>query len=102
MQDGRLKVAHVDAIRNDVVREIVGFPVHNARFNTAPRHPDGKAARMVIASVVCGSELALGINGTPEFPTPNDQSVLEHPSLLEVLHESPARLVDVLRLARQR
>ena len=53
---------------------------------------------MVVAAVVLVGELALAVGGAAELAAPDDQGVVEHAALLEVLDEGRAGLVDVLAL----
>ena len=39
MQDSRLEVAYVHRIAHDVIRELVGFPMHYAALDAAAGHP---------------------------------------------------------------
>ena len=39
MQNGRLEVADVNRILDNIVREVIRFAVNNPSLDTAPRHP---------------------------------------------------------------
>ena len=54
---------------------------------------------MVIASVVGCRQFTLRIDGAAEFAGHHHQRIVEHPALLEILHQRPAWLVDLLALA---
>ena len=56
---------------------------------------------MMVAAVVGRRQLALRVDGAAEFAAPDDQRVVEHAALLEILHQAPAALIDVAALARQ-
>src|SRR5579871_853643 len=56
---------------------------------------------MVVSTVVVAGEAALRVDGPPELPAPDDERLVEHPPLFEVLDQSPAGLVHVLTLAGQ-
>src|SRR5262245_21339842 len=86
VQDGRIEVVDRDRIAHDVVAEIIRLADGHATFDAASRQPKSEAARMMIAAIVVRSELALRVDSTPEFPAPDDESVLEHTALLEVLN----------------
>src|SRR4051812_41527682 len=62
VQHGGVKVADVDRILDDVVGEIVGFAVDHTPFDAAAAHPDGEAARMMIAAVVLLGQAALRVD----------------------------------------
>ena len=53
---------------------------------------------MVIAAVVLARQLALAVDRPAELAPPDDQGVVEHAALLEILDESVARLVHVTAL----
>lgn len=59
MLHGRIQVADMDGVAGYVVAEVVGFAVGGAAFDAAPSHPHGKATRMVVATVVVGSQRSL-------------------------------------------
>ena len=83
----------------DVVAEIVGLAVDDAALDSSSGHPLGVAAWMVVAAVVFIRQSALAVNRAAELPTPDDQGVVEHTTLLEVLDESPGGPVDDAALA---
>ena len=56
MEQRRVEIVHADRILGDVVTEIVRGAVGDAGLDAAARHPDGEAARMVVAAVVAGGE----------------------------------------------
>src|SRR5207248_7083029 len=43
VEDGRLEVANVDAVRDNVVGEIISLAVHDPRFDARSGHSDGVA-----------------------------------------------------------
>ena len=79
----------------DVVAEVVGLSVGNARLHAAAGHPDGEAARVVIAAVIFFGQIPLTISGAAEFAGPDHEGVIEHTAALEVHDERGAALVDV-------
>ena len=42
VEQGGVEIMHVDAIRRDVVREVVGFTEAEAGFESTTRRPDGE------------------------------------------------------------
>ncbi len=52
VQDRRVHGVDMHRVFDDVVAEIVGLAVADAALDAAAGHPDGEAARMVIAAVV--------------------------------------------------
>src|SRR5687768_13597037 len=101
MKNGRLKVPDVNWIFDYIVREVVGFSVDNSTLHSAARHPNCEAPRMVVAAVVFRCQPPLRVNRPPELAAPDQQRVVQHAALFEVLHEAVTRAIDVLALARQ-
>ena len=99
MQHGRVEVADVHRVANDVVTEVVGLAVARTAFDAAARHPGGETARVMIAAVVLLRQTALRINRASEFAAPNDQRFVEHAPLLEIFQQCVTRPVDVFALA---
>src|ERR1043166_8281531 len=98
VKEGSLEIMNMDGILGHIVAQIVGGSVDSAGLHPCAGHPDGKAARVVIASVVRGGELALRVICPPEFTAPDDQRLVEQPALLEVGDQSVAGLVDIFAL----
>ena len=63
---------------HDVVAVVVGLAVGDAGFDPATGHPDGEAARVVVAPVVFIGELALAVGGASELAAPDDEGLVEH------------------------
>ena len=94
-----LQVVHMDWVFRDIVPEIIGLSIDEARLYPTASHPDREATRMVIASVVRLREFSLAENRPPELAAPNDKRVLQKASLFEVKNQAFARLVNVSGLA---
>ena len=88
----------MDRVGDDVVAEIIGFPVGDAGLDPAASHPDGEAARMVVTPIVFAGKAALTVDGAAELSPPDHQGVLEEPPLFEILDESMAGLVHIAAL----
>src|SRR6267378_394902 len=99
VKDGRVEVADVDRVFDDVVRHLIRFAIHQARLDAAAGHPNAEAARVMIAAVILLGQFALRVHSAAEFTAPNHESVLEHATLLEILDEPIAGLVNVLALS---
>ena len=82
VQHRRVQVVDVDRVAGDVVAEVVGLAVGHARLDAAAGQPDGEAARMMVAAVVVGGQLALAVDGAAELAAPDDQRVVEQAALL--------------------
>ena len=70
-------------------------------LDAGSRHPHREASRMVISAVVGRRQPPLRIHGPAEFSAPDEQRVVQHASLLQILHEAITGLIDVLALTRQ-
>ena len=93
MQERRLEVVNMHRILHDVVAEVVGFAVHHAGLDAASGHPDAEAARVVVATVFVRGQPALAVHRAPEFAAPDDQRVVQHASLFEVLQQARGGLI---------
>ena len=98
VQERGLEVSDVHRVFNNVVGELVGFAMDDAALDAAARHPEAEAARVMVAAVVGRSELALGVDRSPELAAPEDEGVFEEASLFEILDEGKGGAVDVSRL----
>ena len=98
VKHGRVEIVYVDRVFNHVVTEIIRGAEDQPRLDAAPGHPEGKTARMMVPPEVVLANLALRISGSPEFPAPDDEGVVEQTARFEVLHQRSAGLVGVLRL----
>ena len=90
VQDGGVQVAHVHDVFFGIVAEVVGVTIGHAAFHTATGHPDREPLDVVIAA---GS---LCHGSSTELAAPDNQCVIQHASLLEVLYERGGSLVDSL------
>src|SRR5215472_10658899 len=91
---------HIHRIADRVEGEVVSFAEGNARLYASARHPHGKAAWVMIASIVGGGQLALAIHSASEFSAPDHQRVIQHPALLQVLDQGGGRLIHCFALPR--
>jgi hypothetical protein len=94
MENGSVEVVDVDFVFDGVEAEFVGFPVVDAAFDAAASHPHREGVGVVVASVVA----ALDHWSATEFAAENDESVFQHPALLQVFDECAAGLVNVLAI----
>ena len=98
VEDRRMQVAHVDGVLDDVVRELVGLAVDGPALDAGAGGPDAEIARVVVAAVVGLGQAALRVDRAAELAAPDDQRVVEHAALLQVLDQGPGGAVDVLAL----
>src|SRR3954454_6411820 len=86
-----------DLVLDGLEAELVGGAVDVAALDAAAGHPDGETVVVVVAAVhlahvrAGGGELDGG--GAAELAAPDDQGVLEHPALLQILEERADGLV---------
>src|SRR5437879_6203311 len=99
MQDRRMQVVNMDLTLHDVVAIVVGLSVSDPWFDTAARQPHRETAWMVIAPIVVVSQLALAIDRSTKLAAPDNECVVEHPALFQILDQRSASLIGVLRLA---
>src|SRR5262245_36232506 len=88
MEHGCMNVSHIMAIFYGVKAKLIGGAMNHALFHARTRHPNGETVRIMIAAV--GTFAA---RSATEFRSPNDQRVVEHTSLLKVLHQTGNRFV---------
>src|SRR3954470_3884740 len=95
MKNGSVHVVNMSWLRRNVIAVIIGFADTHSRLHAAPRHPHGEAARVVISSIRLRCELTLTVHGSSEFAAPNDQGVLQHVPLFQVLDQRSASTIGV-------
>src|SRR5437867_9893493 len=99
MKDGSVQIVYMNRILGDIIAIVIGLAERDSGLDAAARQPDGKAAGMMIATVLVRGQLALTINRAPEFSAPDNQRVLQEAPLFQVLDERGARLVGIAALA---
>ena len=92
MEDGRVEVVDVDFSLGDAQADVVGGSVDMPAFDSAAGHPDAEAVVVVIAAHF-GCERHLRGRGAAELATPDDEGIIEHPAIFEVLKERGAGLI---------
>src|SRR6185436_9394697 len=100
MQNRRLQVVHVDWVRDDVIRVIIGLAKRQPSLDAATSKPHRKTSRVMIAAVVVFSQFALAIDGAPELSAPDYQGVVEQPALLQVEYQRRRSLIRPFALQR--
>ena len=97
VQDRRVDVVNMDRVTHDVIAVIVGLPMHMSWANSAARKPHGITAAVMIAAVVL-LKSSLAINSAAKFPAPDDQSIFQHSSLLQICDQSGLWLIYIVAL----
>ena len=85
VQDGGLQIMDVHRLLSDVDTVVIRLAVGDAAAHTAAGQPVGKTVRVMVSTVNLVCEFALTIDRAAEFATPDDERVLEHAALLEIL-----------------
>ena len=80
VEEGGVKIAHVHNVLLGIVAEFVGVSVGDSALDSSACHPDGKAFDVMVPSV------ALSHGGASEFSAPDYEGVVEHASLLSLIH----------------
>lgn len=93
-----MEVTDVQRILGNVVAEVVGLTVDSSSLAPASSHPHREASRMVISAVIGLAEATLTVNGSPELSAPNNQGIIEHTPLFQVVDEGVAWSVNVSAL----
>src|SRR5262245_3434351 len=91
----------VDGIAHDVVAEIVRLAVGEPRLDPSAREPPGEAPAMVVAAHERVVDLALRERRATELAAEHHERVVEQAALLQIHHESRARLIDLPAPYRQ-
>src|SRR5204862_6819867 len=85
VEDRCLPIVNTHGVADDVVAEIVGFTVRDPRLDTTTGHPDRKAARMMVASIIRGAGFLpgarireLSIDRPSKFAAKHHKRVVEH------------------------
>src|SRR5262245_18263770 len=73
VQDGRVEIADVDWILDNVVYEVLGLAVDGAGPRAAARHAHREATRMVVAAVIRLAQPTLRVNGPAKLAAPDHQ-----------------------------
>ena len=60
-----------------------------------------KFLRVMIAAVVVLGQVALGIDGAPEFAAPDDERIFQHAALFQILDQAGGGLIHIAALERE-
>jgi len=77
MQQGSVEIMDADRIFGDIITIVVGGSVSEAGLEAATGAPHGKAALVMIASVILRREIALAIDRAAKLAAPDDEGVVE-------------------------
>ena len=77
VENGGVEIVDMDRVLDDVVAIVIGDAVADSGLDAGTGQKDGKALGVMVSTVVVASEGSLAVDGSPEFTSPNDQSVIE-------------------------
>ena len=97
VQDRGVLVVDVDRILDRIETKLIAGPKRKPALPPAASEPHAETIRVMVASVVA----ALNHRRAPEFPTPNDQRVVEQSALFQVFDERGAGAVRLACLVFQ-
>ena len=97
VEDRGVQVVYMDPILHDVESELVGLAIADTRLDAAAGHPHRERVGMMVTAVVAP---ALYHRRAAELSTPDDEGILEHPPLLQVLDQRGAGPVGDLAVLR--
>ena len=94
MKDRRVQVVYVHLVLYNIKPKIIGRAQSHAAFYAPARKPHGKRAVMVIASLAPLCIVITFNHWRPaELAAPDDERVLEHSSLRQILDQRCRRLI---------
>ena len=85
VQDGGLQVVDVHRFLGDVDAVVIRLAVGDAAAHTAAGQPVGETVRVMVSTVNLVCEFPLTIDLAAEFATLDEERILEHAALLEIL-----------------
>src|SRR5688572_21307991 len=77
MQNRRMQIMDVHRVFRNVVTEIVSYAITEALLDARTGKPYREAARVMISAVVVCCQFSLTVDGTAEFPAPNNKRVIQ-------------------------
>src|SRR4051794_7170974 len=97
-EDGRVQVVDVHAVDFGPGTGFVGGPVDRAALDAAAGQPAAGGLAVVVAAGLAVA-LAVAGDGAAELAAPDDQRLVQHPALLEVLQQRRRRAVQLATVA---
>src|SRR3954454_3178691 len=89
VQDGGMEIVHRDGLLGRLVTDVIGSAVANPLLQPGPRQPAGEAKVVMIAAARADP---FRERCPAELRRPEDERVVEHAALLEILEETRTRL----------
>src|SRR5262245_1319274 len=88
----------MNAVRRDVVAQIIRRAVSHAGAHAAACHPRRETARMMVTPVIILGQFALRVARATELAAPDHKRVVKQTALLQIRDERGAGLVGFLAL----
>ena len=82
MQHSGVEVVHRYGIFDDAVAKLIGLTMNRSPLDPAASEEDGERLDVMIPATSCATSLRHG--RAAEFPTPDDEGVIEHATLFEI------------------
>ena len=98
MKNRRLKIVYMNGISNDIVREFICLSVAKPWLDSPARHPNRKASRMMITTIILLGQFSLTINRSPKLASPDHQRIIKKPPLFQIGNERATWLIDITTL----
>src|SRR5437773_625211 len=90
-----MKVVNADAILDGLVPQIISRAQRHAAFHSAPGHPNGKTAGIVVPSGRPRVVPDLGQRHPSKLATPDDERAVQKTTLLQVSEKCCSRFVGL-------
>ena len=98
-QDRGIQIVNMNWILHDVVAVIIGRTITDPWLESTAGHPHGKAAAVMIATIIVVRKRALRIDCTSELAPKNNQRIFEQSALFQIHHKRRTRLIHILALS---
>src|SRR5688572_11590390 len=76
VQNGGLEIVHVHGIFCNVISKFICFSVY-AGLHATTGHPNGKARRMMVSSIILFCKFTLAIVGAAKFSAPYNKRLIK-------------------------
>jgi hypothetical protein len=96
VQNRCVEIVDMYRVVDDVVAKIVSLAIIEPCFETTASHTSGKAATMMIATIVFFGQRTLTIDRSTEFPTEYHHGIFKQASLFEITNQRSDWLINRL------
>ncbi len=95
VKNRRVKIVYMHRLLDSVHAHFIGRPIYHSTPNTTPCEQHREAGMMMIAPELLLLVALLGIGRAPKFAAPNDQSIFEQTTCLQVGYQCGRRAITV-------